>query len=362
MRILLVGFAKVKYMPYVNFYLDNIDRERNDVHLIYWNRDLKEEDLSKYEGITMHEFRCFQEDNVAHRSKIGSFIKYRRFVKKVLKKNKIDHVILLHSMPAVLLSNIWTEKFKGRYFFDYRDSTYERYSFYQKIISKLVRRSLATFTSSDGFRKFFPTDAQDKVYTTHNILTDSLSHREYEKTSYDKIRIAFWGFARGEAVNREIIKKIAADQRLELHFYGREQQLALRLKAHAAELGAQNVFFHGEYSPEERYEFVRNTDIIHNVYNTANMMLAMGNKYYDGPIFYIPQLCMKDSFMGKCVSKAGIGAECDPYAPDFTDKILEYYTDINIAEFKRNCDAELERILKQYADASEYVSSTLAEK
>ena len=28
-----------------NFYLDNIDREKNDVHIIYWNRDLQEENL-----------------------------------------------------------------------------------------------------------------------------------------------------------------------------------------------------------------------------------------------------------------------------------------------------------------------------
>ena len=50
MKILLAGFAKIKYMPYVNFYLDNIDREKHEVHLVYWNRDLAEEDLSKYEG------------------------------------------------------------------------------------------------------------------------------------------------------------------------------------------------------------------------------------------------------------------------------------------------------------------------
>ena len=355
MKILLVGFAKVKYMPYVNFYLDSIDRKKHEVHLIYWNRDLKDEDLSAYEGITMHEFRCYQEDNVSKGSKIGSFVKYRRFVKNVLRKNKIDHVILLHSMPAVLLSGTWTKKFKDRYFFDYRDSTFERYSFYQKIIWRLVRGSRATFTSSDGFRKFFPADAQDKVFTTHNILTDSLAHREYEKSKSDKIRIAFWGFMRGEAVNREIIKRIAADDRLELHFYGREQKIALNLKAYAAELGTNNIVFHGEYSPEERYEFVKNTDLIHNIYNTANMMLAMGNKYYDGPIFYIPQLCMKGSFMEKCASEAGIGLSCDPFCDGFTDSIVNYYSDLDREEFKKNCDAELERIVKQYDEASGYL-------
>lgn len=358
MKILLAGFAKIKYMPYVNFYLDNIDREKHEVHLVYWNRDLAEEDLSKYEGIKLHEFRYFQEDNVAHRSKIGSFIKYRKFVKQVLHKTKPDFAILLHSMPAVLLGDIWTKKFKDRYFFDYRDSTYERYSFYQKIISKLVRRSRATFTSSDGFRKFFPEDAQNKVYTTHNILTDSLSHREYEKEKSDRIRVAFWGFLRNEALNREIITRISADQRFELHFYGREQQLAQRLKTYAAELGADNVFFHGEYSPPDRYEFVKSTDLIHNIYNTSNMMLAMGNKYYDGPIFYIPQLVMKGSFMGKCATNAGVGFECDPADENFLDAVCQYYSTLDVEAFKKRCDAELEHLINEYNNAENKVRRT----
>ena len=230
MKILLIGFAKIKYMPYINFYLEGIDRAKHELHVIYWNRDLNDEDLSKYEGITFHEFRLYQEDNVSKKSKIGGFVKYRRFAKRIIKKNGFDFAVILHSMPAVLLNNIWTKKFHNRYIFDYRDSTYERYSFYQKIIFKLVACSRGCFTSSDGFRKFFPTDAQDKVYTTHNILTESLSYREYQKNESDKIRIAFWGFIRGEADNREIIRKIAADERFELHYYGREQQIALNLK------------------------------------------------------------------------------------------------------------------------------------
>ena len=40
MKVLIMGFGKIKFMPYLNIYLENIDREKNDVHLLYWNRDL----------------------------------------------------------------------------------------------------------------------------------------------------------------------------------------------------------------------------------------------------------------------------------------------------------------------------------
>ena len=34
MKILVMGFAKIKYMPYLNFYTDNFDKIGNDVHLL----------------------------------------------------------------------------------------------------------------------------------------------------------------------------------------------------------------------------------------------------------------------------------------------------------------------------------------
>ena len=54
MKILIIGFGKIKFMPYMNFYLDNIDKNANEVHLLYWNRDLREEDTSALECVTLH--------------------------------------------------------------------------------------------------------------------------------------------------------------------------------------------------------------------------------------------------------------------------------------------------------------------
>ena len=84
MKILIMGFSKIKYMPYINFYLENINADENDVHLLYWNRDLKAEDVSALTNIELHEFCCFQSDDVSKLSKIGSFIKYRKFALKIL--------------------------------------------------------------------------------------------------------------------------------------------------------------------------------------------------------------------------------------------------------------------------------------
>lgn len=364
MKILIVGFGKIKFMPYMNFYLENIDTKANDVHLLYWNRDLKDEDVSALSDVTLHEFRCYQEDDVSKLSKITSFLKYRKYALNVLKEG-FDFLYILHSLPGVLIADKVKKDYKGKYIFDYRDSTYEAIPPFKAIVGELSRNSFATFVSSDAFRIFLPESQKRKIYTSHNLLLDSLEHRdEKEKNGVvsDKIRVAFWGFMRNEELNREIIRKLGGDNRFELHYYGREQQTAHNLKEYVKENGINNVFFYGEYKPQDRYSFVCNTDIIHNIYFDNNMMLAMANKYYDGAIFKIPQICYPGSFMGKTATEKGIGCMLNPYDEGFTEKLFDYYTNLNQENFVRNCDKETERFVSEYFEGCELIKNLYKSK
>lgn len=362
MKILLMGFTKVKYMPYANFYLDNLDGTKNEIHFLYWNRDTQTEDLTGFRDIQFHEFKEYQEDEVAKFLKIRNFLRYKRFAVGLIKREKFDFIIFMHSLPGVLIANLLIKKYKNRYIFDYRDSTYERFSPFKRVIGRLVKYSYATFVSSDAFRKFLPKEEEGKIYTSHNLLLDSLNHRD-EKEKYgvksDKIRIGFWGFIRHEDLNKEIIKKVAEDDRFELHYYGREQQTAKNLKIYVQSISAKNIFFHGEYKPEDRYQFVRQTDIIHNIYCDDNMMLAMGNKFYDGIIFRIPQLCMKGSFMGEQVEKYGVGRMCDPYDSQFLEVVYDYYRKLDKEVFKGDSNKTLDMVLLQYQRGKEIVQHVL---
>ncbi|MEG0409104.1 MAG: hypothetical protein RR623_09545 [Bacilli bacterium] len=358
MKVLIMGLTKIKFMPYMNFYINNINLDENEVHLIYWNRDLMDEDLSQLEQIKLHEFCCFQNDDVSKLSKIKSFIKYREFVKEILKKNNFEMLFILHSLTGVIIADILKNEYKGKYIFDYRDSTYEKLNFFKMIIKGLVLNSKATFVSSDGFRQLLP--KYDKIYPSHNFLIESLEHRK-DKVIYgtksNKIRIAFWGFIRHEEINRKIIKKISEDERFELHYYGREQEIALRIKKYAEEINTKNVFFHGEYRPNDRYDFIRNTDIIHNIYYDYNTMLAMANKYYDGIIFRIPQICMTGSFMGHEVTSNEIGLECNPNDTNFTEKIYQYFIKINFSSFYEKCDMELVKIINEFNEGTKHINN-----
>lgn len=347
MNILIIGFAKIKYMPYLNLYLENIDREKNNVHLVYWNRDLKPEDTSKLQNITKHEFWCYQEDDVSKISKISSFIKFRKFVNSVL-KDEFDFVVVLHSLPGVLLYKELITKYKNRFIFDYRDFTYENFGVYKSIIHSLVEKSYKTFVSSDAFRRILPEKKAKKILTSHNMILSEVSYKSEENSEKsEKIRIGFWGFIREEKVNVEIIRKIGNDSRFELHYYGREQNVAKKLKEYVRENAYENIFFHGEYKPEERYDFAKKTDIIHNVYAEDSMMSAMSNKYYDGAIFKIPQILMTNSFMAKNAEKSGIGFAVNPFSDSFSDDIYDYCAKFDRNIFIKNCEAEIKKVTEE---------------
>lgn len=358
MKILIIGFAKIKYMPYLNLYLENIDREKNDVHLLYWNRDLVDEDTSKVENLTLHEFRYFQEDEVSKFSKIKSFELFGQFARKVMKE-KFDFVIVMHSLPGVILHHQLVKSFKNRYIFDYRDFTYEDIEPYKLIIHSLVNNSYKTFVSSDAFRKYLPKKA-DKILTSHNVVSSDIRESlKDEKIDYDgnRIRVGFWGFIRQEDLNRKIIESFSRDDRFELHFYGREQQTARDLKVYVKDNGINNVFFHGEYNPDEKIKIIRNTDIIHNIYDDKATRLAMGNKYYDGVVFKKPQICIEGSFMGEQAEKCGVGCTINPYSRKFTQDVYEYFQSIDFTVFSENCEAEKKRVLEENKKIIETIKS-----
>lgn len=361
MRVLVIGPGKMKFMPYAHFYLDNMDRNSNEIHVAYWNRDEKEEDLSQFKGLQLHEFKKYILDDYPLWKKLKLFYSYRRFCILLLKKYKFDYIVVLHSIPAFVLYDWLVKHYQNRFIFDYRDSTYEsRVKFFKKAVGRLINSSQVTFTSSDGFREYFPKDCQYKVITSHNLLKESLLYRDVAKRKSDKIRLSFWGFIRHIDINKYIITRIGNDARFELHYYGREQQEAITLKEYASRNNYRNVFFHGEYKPEDRYTFAENTDLIHNIYKDENMLRAMANKYYDGIIFRIPQICFPDSQMSKMCVSAGVGIFCDPREIDFCDKLYDYYHSINYATFSKNCDQELNRVMSQYKHGSQIIRNIFA--
>lgn len=351
MRVLLVGFADPTRMPYVNFYVDAMANKGHEIHLLFWNRDGRP-DVPRVSGVcAQHEFRLVQKDQVAKLTKIPAFIRYRHYAKHLLKEQSFDLLIVLHTLPGVLLFDQLTRKYRNKFLLDFRDLTFERFALFRWLIARLALHSLGVFVSSDAYRAFLPRAAA--VFTSHNLDLNSLNHRQERRVlprSVLPIRIRFWGLIRHERVNRRVIDQLGNDPRFELHYHGVEGRVAESLKVHAKQRDVANVFFHGAYSYEERYLFARETDILLNLYeNDSTTIFAMGNKFYDGIAFYLPQLCTARSYMGERVMNARVGISIDPAVEGFADSVFAYYRGLAWSDFEADCDRQLAGVLEEYS-------------
>lgn len=362
MKVLIIGFGKLYYMSYMHFYLEQLKKSANEVHLIYWDRDGKP-DVPVPDSVTAHKFEFHMEDDVPKWEKATAFWKYRKTCVQLLDAEQFDLIIVLTTMPGIVLSDILRNRFSGKYIFDYRDVTFENHWVFKAMVNNIVKHSRETFVSSNAFRRYLP---DEKIRTCHNILLNALEHRavrRFEPRTRMPIRIRHWGLLGHEEINKQIIGQLANDDRFELHYHGREQEAGRNLKAYCEQAQVKNVFFHGLYKPEERYEFAKNTDLIHNIFtNDIKTQPAMANKFYDGVTFYIPQLCNIGSYMGEQVTSGRIGLACNPYASTFADDLLAYYNSIQWEAFEANCDDRLNEILNEYQKGLTVIHDILNER
>lgn len=340
----------------MHFYLDVL-AEKNNIDLVYWDRDGKPDaDIPKTIK-NAYKFEAYLEEEIPIRKKMRYFYQYRRFALKVMKSKRYDFIIILHTTPGLTVLDYIIRRYKGRYILDFRDVSYESIDLYRKLVGLLARKSALTYVSSDAFRKYLPKD--NHILTIHNYMEEALQHegiRKQRQRHKEVISISYWGLIRHESINKQIIDDLGNDKRFVLHYYGRMQQVGRDLKEYAQKKGYRNVRFHGEYMPADRYKFAMETDLLHNMYECDKKTInAMGNKFYDGIIFYIPQLCTEGSYMGDVVNKQHVGYQCNMNDRKLSDKIWEYYINIDWEEFEESCKVSIRKIVEEQRAAKEYL-------
>ena len=179
-------------------------------------------------------------------------------VRGMIRNNSYTKLIVLTTVPAVLLKKVILKRFSGRYIFDYRDYSFEKYRFYKKAVNSIVKNSYVTFLSSGGFYKFI--NKSEKTFLVHNI-----SNSEFEvqipKKIGKNVTIGFVGLVRYFDVNSKLIKAFANNENFSLVYHGSVYD-DCDLPAFCKENNIQNVLFTGSYDNSKKPELY--ADIVHN--------------------------------------------------------------------------------------------------
>ncbi len=345
--------------PYLHRYTTICDINQVEYEVLFWNRCGEKLNLPK--NYLYFEKTSKEEQNFIIKS--IDFFKYRNWLKRCIKQRKYEKLIILSTLSGIVLFDL-ISKYKNRYIFDIRDYSYEHLKLFYKIERKIIRNSYYTAISSPGFKNFLP---QNDYFIIHNMQSSDLDHLgRFHKKHYGEVLNIVWnGTMRYFEHQRKIIKKLANDSRFIMYYYGDGPQLN-KYKQYIEEHNIKNVFFTGKYNNSEKSKLLKNADILNNSYwiegKEKEVLYALSNRYYDGLIYRIPQLVEAKTYKASLCEINEIGIGIAPNIENFSDKLYEWYFNINQSRFEENCQKLLTKAIKEDREMSEKLTDFLTKE
>lgn len=341
MKVLIVGFFTKTYMPYINNY-EKVLKEKNiSYDVVCFDRDST--DKPKKDGNVY----TYAHKTTANRiAKLIPVFKYGLYVKKILKENKYDKIIVLTTMPGILMAKYLFRDYKNKYIFDYRDYTYEKYGFYRKIVNKIIDNSFATFISSDGYKKYF--NNQENIYLSHNISNmDDLVKNADDLKSKKKITIGFLGYVRYFDVNSKLIMDFKNDKKYALTYIGTPFS-DCDLDTFCKTNSINNVTLIGKYNNDDKAKLYEKIDLINSIYSLSSeeVQPAIPNRLYDAALFKKPIIVNGGTYLSEIVEKYSLGLIVSPFDENIKDCVINYINNFDNKKFTENCNKFLNDILK----------------
>ncbi|WP_039730291.1 hypothetical protein [Enterococcus mundtii] len=348
MKTGVVFIGDIIFSPFMKLYTDILDEYNEDYDVIFWKRNNEKEKFPKNYLYFEHKSRL----NKNKLLKITDFYKYQKWLKKTIKENNYDKLILLTTVPGLLLYKELTTNYKGKYIYDIRDYTYENFSIYKNIENKVIESAYFTCISSPGFQEFLP---ENNYVLAHNMQLEELSNKsDFSKKESGPLNLVWIGAVRYYEQQINIIENLKNSKKINLIYHGIGEDYE-RLKEYVRTNEINNVEFTGKYVNSQKSKLLNNADILLNAYKLANhqkVKHAISNKYYDGLIYGIPQLVENDSYKQQEVEKRSLGLVIDPEDSNLEENLLNYYFNIDEELFNKNKQIALDTIEK---DQIEYI-------
>lgn len=354
----IVFIGDLYVCPYLNIYTKQLEKNNVKYEVLFWNRsneDLCIPENYRYCAVASEEEQWFA-------TKLLDFAKFRFWLKKQLRARKYEKLIILSTLSGMILSDILL-RYKGKYFFDIRDYSYESHKIFYEIEKVIIERSFATSISSPGFQNFLP---RHDYVIAHNIQRSELelqNMRFQKKRRNNTLNLVWNGTMRYFEHQKKIIDILSNDSRFALYYHGAGPELE-QYREYCNSIHAKNVYFTGRYSNSDKAKLLEQADIINNSYwidKEAEVRYAISNRFYDGIIYRIPQLVEVETYKTEICQKYGIGIGLHPNQQNFADVLYEWYFRINEEQFNEKCselikkvtedDCQYKKVVKKFIDA-----------
>lgn len=331
MRIALISCNSIRYMPYLSLYSELIEKTGNS-----------------YIIITEHELNMV--NNPLHfvyngkcgggiLNKIENYLKWRSFVIKTLKEQKVERIVFFTNWPPIKLLDQCITRWRNKYIFDLRDFSIESKRWARIVEKMIIRNSIATVISSKGFLTWLPPIKEYKI--AHNMPTRYVIHSKCKSFQKEVVTIGYVGMLNYFQQNKRIVDATNGTKyRL---VYAGSAVKSCTLEQYCVDKNYRHVTFSGAFENSEKEKLYDGIDLINAVYGNETEIVrhAIPNKLYDCLIYKIPILANKGTYLGELVVKSGVGIAIDTMDGDFVNCIDSYIRGFNRNCFEKSCEGLL---------------------
>ncbi|MBR5455965.1 MAG: hypothetical protein IKU76_03315 [Bacteroidaceae bacterium] len=342
MKVAIIILGNQWVCPYVNTYKSVFDRLGCSYDVILWDRDGSDSTAAMgYSSAGANLCNPFV--------KAWHYLRYSRFIKKMVLENGYDRLVVSGPHLAILLACLLRKRFKGRYIIDYRDISVEQKPLLKSVYSKVVADSFCNVISSPGFKACLP--AGHEYLISHNFSVDAaieaLENNPVQKSVAVPLDILTIGYIRNFSSNVKLIESLGGSGDYRLRFAGRGDAAAA-LHDFAASKNYTNVEFSGFYKKEDEAAIVAKCDFI-NIFFPSDMehSAIMSNRFYLALIHKKPVIVTAGSVQEVLVRKYGLGivtADCR----DIDVQIKDYFSTFDYAQFCNRCNELLAVFVEEH--------------
>lgn len=325
--------------PYADVYARLFDRNDIDYDIISFNRKLDKED-------TKYHFDYGLSNGSGALKKLIANLKYCSYVKKVLKNEQYDRLVIFSSQVGLGLLGYLLRYYKGKYIFDYRDISVEQHLMYP--FKELLGHSFMNVVSSPGFLRVLP--HKFKYEICHNLNVSIAENAIDENinggwTIGNKHIITIGGIRDYEA-NINVIDAIKGKDGYSLSFVGRGES-SPRLAEYCKRNNITNVSFVGFYKKEEEPGYIKEADFINIFYpRVITHDTAVSNRFYNSLIFKKPMITTANTTQGDYASNYQVGVALDDCCC-LVNKLEEFIQNNDFSQYCERCNMLLEQFIKE---------------
>ena len=342
MKIGLVLPGNIWFSPYVKIYTQMLDKIGASYDIISWNRDGRD-------AKTGFQFELETDNSKSRLAKLLPYFQYISFIKKTIKREKYEKLVVFGPQMAILLSGFLAKNYKGRFIFDYRDLSIEQKTFLKRPFLSVLKNSCANVISSPGFKKCLP-EGFDYLLS-HNfdieIVRKALENKQISEPQGKEINVLTIGGIRDYSSNIEVVKALANKPNFKLQFVGRGGAAEL-IKSYADENSIRNIEFEGFYPKEKEAGYILDSSVLNIFYpKIISHSTALSNRFYNALIYKRPMLVTANSTQGDFVAKHNLGLSlenCD----GLQSKLEDYLSNLDYKAFAERCNALLDTFLEDY--------------